>query len=238
MEGMENYYYLGLMVFTLSYPLAQSFEHRISFAKKAYALFPAILSMAFVFIVWDHWFTVQGVWGFNEKYLIGWYLLELPLEEWLFFLIVPYACVFIYEVLIFFVKKDLFKPLSVWIMYLLIGVLLSLGIYYLDKLYTGINFLFTSIVLAVHLFIFRDKHFGRFFLAYLVSFIPFFFVNGVLTGSWIDEPIVWYNDQENLGIRLGTIPVEDAVYNLGMLLMVVTIYEKIKERKTFQKGNG
>ncbi|WP_209330996.1 lycopene cyclase domain-containing protein [Lunatimonas salinarum] len=235
---MENYYYLGLMLFSLSYPLAQSFEHRIQYAKKAYALFPAILAMAFVFILWDHWFTVQGVWGFNPRYILGIYLLELPLEEWAFFLVVPYACVFIYEVLIYFVKKDLFRPVSRYLMYVLIASFVVLGLVHFDKMYTGINFLFTSAVITAHLLIFKDVHFGRFLMAYLVSLIPFFLINGVLTGSWIDEPIVWYNNGENLGIRLGTIPIEDSVYNLGMLLMVVTIYEKIKERKTFQKGQS
>jgi len=235
---MENYYYLGLMLFTLSYPLAQSFEHRIHFAKKAYALFPAILIMAVIFVLWDHWFTVMGVWGFNERYILGIYVLELPLEEWAFFIIVPYACVFIYEVLIYFVKKDIFKPIALTLIYVLILAFVGLGFVHIDKMYTGINFFFASAVLTAHLLIFKDKHFGRFLLAYLVSFVPFFLVNGVLTGSWIDEPIVWYNNEENLGIRLGTIPIEDSVYNLGMLLLVVTIYEKIKERKTFQKGQS
>ena len=62
---------------------------------------------------------------------------------------------------------------------------------------------------------------------------PFFLVNGILTGSGLPEPIVWYNDAENFGLRLGTIPVEDAIYNLGMLLTVVFVGELIQRtRKT------
>jgi len=235
---MENYYYLGLMVFTLSYPLSRSFEHRIQYAKNLYALIPATLVMATIFIAWDHWFTVIGVWEFNPRYILGVYFLELPLEEWAFFFVVPYACVFIYEVLNYFVKKDLFKPISKYILVTLIPLFVILGIIYSDKMYTSVNFIFAAAVLSLHLLIFKDKHFGRFLLAYLVTLIPFMLVNGILTGSFIEEPIVLYNNSENLSLRIGTVPIEDTVYNLSMLLLINTVYEKVKENKTIRKSES
>jgi lycopene cyclase domain-containing protein len=62
--------------------------------------------------------------------------------------------------------------------------------------------------------------------------IPFFLVNGILTGSWIDEPVVWYNNAENMSIRLGTVPADDLFYNMAMLLMSVSLYEFFKTKKT------
>lgn len=56
-----------------------------------------------------------------------------------------------------------------------------------------------------------------FLLAYLVSIVPFFVVNGLLTAI----PVVIYNDTENLGLRLYTIPFEDIFY--GMLLVLGNI---------------
>jgi lycopene cyclase domain-containing protein len=55
-------------------------------------------------------------------------------------------------------------------------------------------------------------------------------VNGVLTGSFIEEPIVWYDDTHNLGIRIFTIPIEDSVYSLMMFLMTIQLMEWLKRR--------
>jgi lycopene cyclase domain-containing protein len=67
------------------------------------------LSQGLFFIIWDEFFTQLGVWGFNEKYLTGVYIGSLPLEEVMFFICIPYACVFTYEALNYLVKKDYFK---------------------------------------------------------------------------------------------------------------------------------
>lgn len=60
--------------------------------------------------------------------------------------------------------------------------------------------------------------------------IPFLIVNGILTGSYVDEPIVWYNNAENLGIRIGTIPVEDTVYAMLLLMMNITFLERFSSK--------
>jgi lycopene cyclase domain-containing protein len=53
--------------------------------------------------------------------------------------------------------------------------------------------------------------------------IPFFIVNGILTGSFIEDQVVWYNNDENLGIRIGTVPIEDSVYAFTMILTVLVL---------------
>lgn len=232
---MDKFLYLILNILTISFPLVRSFEPRIQFAKKWYALFPAIALTGLLFIVWDIWFTEMGVWEFNPRYLTGIYLFNLPIEEWLFFLTVPFACVFIYEVLQYFVAKDIFAGITKPLTYALIPVLLVVGFSNLDKWYTSVNFIFGAFVLIVHYVVFGKKILGRFFLAYFVSLVPFFLVNGVLTGSFIEEPVVIYNNAENLSIRLFTIPIEDTVYSFTLLLMNISIYERIKAFQTNPK---
>lgn len=220
-----SWLYLLLNGLTLSVPLLRSFEHRIAFYKKWKALFTGIALTGAFFILWDVYFTHLGVWGFNPKYLIGVDILNLPIEEWLFFVTVPFACMFIYEVLNYFIQKDLLKNIYRPFFTILAILILIIGIVYYDRIYTSVTFILTSVFIFIHLFIIKKRYLSRFLLAYLVSLLPFVIVNGILTGSFIDEQIVWYDDTQNLGIRLFTIPIEDSIYMLLLLMMNVSIYE-------------
>ncbi|WP_268033418.1 lycopene cyclase domain-containing protein [Algoriphagus sp. PAP.12] len=228
---MEKYLYLILNILTISFPLIRSFEPKINYSSKWPALFPAILFTGAFFLVWDHWFTVIGVWEFNPRYLVGVYFFQLPLEEWLFFLTVPFACVFIYEVLIYFFPKDYFLPFAKPFVYVMVPFLLGLALLHLDKWYTAVNFIVGALVLIIHFLIFNDRYLGRFIFAYLVTLIPFMLCNGILTGAFTEEPVVIYNNAENLGIRIWTIPVEDTIYSMTLLLMNLSIFESIRSRK-------
>ncbi|UPT66435.1 MAG: lycopene cyclase domain-containing protein [Sphingobacteriales bacterium JAD_PAG50586_3] len=172
------------------------------------------------FIVWDMLKTYYGVWSFNPEYLLGIYIGNLPIEEWLFFVTVPYACVFIYECLNAYLPDYLEKP-SKYIAPILIVVLPVLGIINYSRLYTFVTFTFTAAALFIYIKVFKNRLGGRFWLAYLVHLIPFFMVNGVLTAL----PVVIYNDAENLGIRIGTVPIEDSIYSMLLLLMNIGIFE-------------
>ena len=221
------YIYLYLNLFTLFFPFILSFDKRVHFYTNWKFLFPAMAVNALVFISWDSLFTRLGIWGFNPAYLVGLDLFGLPLEEVLFFVTVPYACVFIYEVLRAYTRRDWLRPYATGLALALIGMLVALGLIFLPRLYTSVTCLFLSLVLAGHLWLFKDKVLGWFYLAYLVHLLPFLLVNGVLTAL----PIVWYNNAYNLGIRLYTIPVEDTAYSMAMLLLTISVYEFLKQKR-------
>jgi lycopene cyclase domain-containing protein len=226
---MEKYYYLLINIFTILFPLISSFEHRLRFFSRWKGLFLGIGITGAFFILWDSIFTSMGIWGFNQEYLTGINIFNLPLEEWLFFVTVPYACMFIYESLNYFIKKDILGRICYPLSYLLAFGLLVLGIWNLDNWYTAITSIFTAAYLLFLVLKIKPTYLGRFYLGYLVSLIPFLLVNGILTGSWIPGEIVWYDNTENLSIRILTIPVEDSIYMLLMLLMNISIYEYWKE---------
>ena len=70
---------------------------------------------------------------------------------------------------------------------------------------------------------------------YLVTLIPFFIVNGLLTGIAFDEPVVFYNNAENLSLRAFTIPVEDFIYGGVMLIWNVFLVEYFIGYKALKK---
>jgi lycopene cyclase domain-containing protein len=67
-------------------------------------------------------------------------------------------------------------------------------------------------------------------ISFLISMIPFFIVNGVLTGTGLDAPIVWYNDLENTGIRYFTIPMEDVVYGWTLIALIIAVFQFYLEK--------
>ena len=178
-----------------------------------------------VFIPWDVIFTINGVWGFNSDYFLGFEIFSLPLEEWLFFICIPFACVFThYALILYFPNLKLNKVATKAISISLVLILFVLALVNYDKWYTLANFSL-AIPLTWLVYKYIPQLLQHFFLTFLVMLIPFFIVNGVLTGSWIDNQVVWYNDAENLGIRMGTIPVEDSIYAYSMILMNLFVFE-------------
>lgn len=226
---MEKFYYLSLDFLSIIFPLMFSFYPKADFSRKWKFLAPAIAVPAIIFIIWDSWFTGMGVWGFNERYLTGIRLGNLPIEEVLFFICIPYACVFTYEAVNYLLKTPL-KQWSLTITGIIISVLGIAAGAHIDHWYTSVTFFGLVGYLALLLLFRQTAYLDRFYFAFLFILIPFFLVNGILTGTGLPEPIVWYNDQENLGIRMLTIPVEDTFYGMLLILMNVSIFEFLQQR--------
>jgi lycopene cyclase domain-containing protein len=219
----DRYLYLLINLGTISVPLMASFYPRAHFASTWRRILPALVIPLVSFIIWDVYFTRWGVWGFHDRYLTGVRLIGLPLEEWLFFVTVPYACLFTY-----FALKHLVPLHSTWgryVAFFLSGFLLLVGMMNLGRLYTSVTFIALGATL-LYLALSNKQYLSQFFFSFIVCLLPFFIVNGLLTGSWIDEQVVWYNNAENLGIRMGTIPFEDTFYGMLLLLWNVVVWEK------------
>lgn len=193
------------------------------------AVLCSLLSVATLFIAWDVWFTLQGVWGFNPDYLVGINLWNLPIEEWMFFILIPFSSLFIHYALHYFYPQIMLHPKATLVItWSLIVIAFSLAIFNMNKAYTFINFAFLTFILLLG--IWKGRHLlSRFYLSFLIILIPFFIVNGILTGSFIDNEVVWYNNEENLGIRLFTIPVEDVGYAFSMIFLNVYFIEKFRK---------
>jgi len=227
---MESYLYIFLDLITISFPLFASFDKRIGYSKNFRFVIPSIFIVGAAFIFWDILFTDWKIWGFNEKYLLGVDIANLPLEECLFFFCIPYACVFIYESVRYF-KGGLIQTFkSKYVTLPLIIALLVLGFVFFDRAYTATTFLSLAAILILLEFVFKVKWLSHFYISYLWVLIPFFIINGVLTGSFIEDQVVWYNDMENMGIRMGTIPVEDTFYGMLLILLNVALFEFFKKR--------
>ena len=55
-------------------------------------------------------------------------------------------------------------------------------------------------------------------------------MNGILTGSGIEDAVVRYNDAEIIGLRLLTIPIEDLFYGFELFLLNVFFYQAFETK--------
>ena len=224
-----QYTYFLILAASLAGPLALSFDKKVAFYKKWKAVFLAMVLPAIFYCVWDAIFTKMGIWFFSADKIVGLHIYNLPIEEVLFFFVIPYCCVFVYEcVKTYFPKLQTTKQAD-YIIYAIGLVALLVGIFNLQRWYTattGIflaSFIFIFLLLRKYLTSFNSK---AFLVAYIIIQIPFLVVNGFLTAI----PVVTYNDAENLATRIYTIPVEDTFYGMLHIMMVIVGYEKLLKR--------
>lgn len=223
-----NYTYLIIDFCTVLVPFVFSFHPALCFYKTWNYFFPANLIVGLVFIAWDFLFVHFGVWGFNSRYLCGLSIYTLPIEEILFFFCIPYASLFTYHCLKQFIKAPSFPSRTVSA--ILIPGLFITAIAFIPRFYTSVTFLSLSFVLYFVTFGSKQTWISYFYISFLLLLIPFFIVNGLLTGSFIQEPVVWYNDRENLGLRLFTVPFEDLFYGMLLLILNIWLYERFSAR--------
>lgn len=228
--------YLILLILSISFPLVLSFDKKVGFYKHWTVLLPSLVLTGALFIVFDIYFAKEGIWGFNPRYHSGIVLAGLPLEEWLFFIVIPYASIFIHYVLIAYFPDAILPDKTTRIIsaalmaILLIAVILNTG-----RIYSVVYFSLMIIVLLISKFE-KTGLFNRFYVSFPVILIPFIIINGILTGSFIDGEVVWYNSAEITGLRLITIPVEDFAY--GFSLIIINLLLMNYFRKLFYKKPG
>ncbi|MBN1834853.1 MAG: lycopene cyclase domain-containing protein [Spirochaetales bacterium] len=218
--------YLWIDLAILAIPLALSFDGRVHYFRKWPAVLAATALVALVFIPWDVLKTSARVWGFNVRYVGELSFCGLPAGELLFFLVVPFSCIFIYEVVRAYFRE---RPVRVarWVWLAAAGALAALAIAFRDRVYTLTVLLAVAAVLALAALwqpdLLRSFHF---WLAIALTYVPFLVFNGVLTAV----PLVLYNDAEIWGIRVYTIPLEDFFYSFSLLGLAILLYQPLRRR--------
>jgi lycopene cyclase domain-containing protein len=221
--------YALLLAVSVAFPLAFSFSARFGFGPRWKAAWAAVFASAAPFILWDIHFTRLGVWSFNPRYVLGPSLLGLPVEEALFFLAIPFSCLFIYQALRRAPRLAVPEPWGRWVWGVTAVFLLAVADLHTHHAYTASVFLLGSIAAAAFALA-APAYSGHLLAAVATQYIPFLIVNGLLTAL----PVVQYRSSGILGYRIGTIPVEDAVYSFVLLALPVALYEGLLRTRAFQ----
>lgn len=212
-----------------------SFHKRIQFYKHFGTFLLSSTIVAIPFIAWDIWFTDIGVWWFNTDYTIGVMIAGLPIEEWLFFYCIPFACVFTYYCLDRFFDLSWTHVFNNVIVFIMTIACVVMALLYYEKIYTFITVLLTLATLAYIHFIAQKEWLGQASFVFIILLIGFFVVNGVLTGTGSDSPILNYNPESFLGVLILTIPIEDVFYGYSLFILNIYFFNLFRKNDTIIK---
>jgi lycopene cyclase domain-containing protein len=87
-------------------PLALSFWPPFKFYRYPRAFWQTIVCVLLIFGTWDVFAVYRGHWLFDPGGVWPWRVINLPVEEVLFFIVIPFCCIFTWEVLKFLSKKS------------------------------------------------------------------------------------------------------------------------------------
>ncbi|UCB60141.1 MAG: lycopene cyclase domain-containing protein [Candidatus Bathyarchaeota archaeon] len=216
---MSFYLYLNLLI--IAFPLAFSFERRLKFYSKLKPVLIALLSVGCIFVAWDVFATSRSHWAFNPAYVGKAHFLGLPLEEFLFFVTVPYSCLFVFVSIDSFLgDTKLFSPRKK--LFASIGALVAaLSFAFLPMEYTFLAVLSVGLTIFCVSIVNVDIFSSRAYWTYVaVTLVLFLGSNFILTSL----PVVEYSSSAICNIRFSTIPLEDFLFNFSMLTAYLTVY--------------
>lgn len=223
---MKPFTYSLLLFFTIIICFVASFNKRILFSQYFGSFIKAAAVTGILFVASNIWFVCKGVWWFDTNHTVGIEIAGLPVEEWLFFLCTTFSSVFTYFCFDKFFKADWIKGFNNLIAFITIIICSLIALLHYDKIYTLVTALATiSTIIFLH-FIVRADWIAKASLVFTILMLGFMPVNRLLTGTGLEWPIVNYNPNAFLGIRILTIPIEDAVYGYVQFIIVLYFFKR------------
>ena len=219
--------YLLINILIILFPLILSFDKNLKFYRNVKYILASILIVSSAYIVWDIIATNRGDWAFSEQHLLGIYFYVLPLEEILFFITVPYSCIFIYETIKFYINEKVY-PIKKNIFLIPVISFIVLALVFNKQAYTFTVLLYSAAFFLLGVLTNSKLLTSKiFWISILICFVPFFIVNYFLTSI----PVVTYNDSAFSAIRVLTIPLEDFLYSFSMVSLWILFYEFFRMKK-------
>lgn len=194
----------------------------------------ATLLAAIPFVIWDAC-VADRHWWFAEAYTLGPRLFGLPVEELGFFAVVPLACLVTWELVLEashpwmpargFVATPAparGRTHRIAVMVALVALLAAAWAWHAGREYTALALVGLVVAAAIDdalgTSILGDRRGHRLVLAVGVFTTVF---NGYLTA----RPIVLYDPAYQIGLRVGSIPIEDYAFGLALVLVTTALYQ-------------
>ncbi len=226
----QNFWYFIILLFVAAATLLIVIKRSGNFFIELKYMLPAIIFSGAIFIMLNIRFLKTGIISFNSNFLSGINLLNLPVEEWLFLLVISILSFAIYQQVK--IKFDHFEKPSLFLAISLVFIVVFGLVAWFSRPKPVPFFIFFLLTIYLGYTIFRNRfkqHLTKFYIALIISFVPFFLFKGILNSL----PVILYNNEYNLGIQMYGVPVEDFGYFFLLMLINITIFEYLRDNHLY-----
>lgn len=227
---MEKYTFLSIDILVFMIPLFFMRDKRFESKRTFNQLIPGLLCIAVLFTVWDLVFSHTLIRTFNPSYVVGFYFLGIPFEEYLLFLLIPFSVTVCYEYYLCIGPSHESTSKGNTLATALAVLFLFVAMFYHDRSYTFYTCLFSSLLLQFNIYFLKSNFLGSYFFVFAVALVPMILIHAVLTS----HPVIEYNISAISGVKIGTIPFEDVVMFLMQSLLIITIFDNNKHGKSIR----
>ena len=226
----QNYWYLLMLLILAGLTLFLVLKKALVFVMEIKYMLPAIIFSGAIFILFNSRLVETGIMEFNPNFLSGKTIYRLPIEEWLYLLMISLLSFAVY-----FLVSAKFERLEKINLMVGISVVLLLGIAYVawttrDKLIPFFISFLLSIYFAYTLF--RKQFYpylAKFYISYLIMAVPFLLIRAILNSL----PVSMYNNEHIFGIVLFNTPIEEFGYLFMLMLINITIFEYLRKNQLY-----
>lgn len=219
---MRNFYYLLLDIGAFASAVGVGLWRQQQWLREWQASAQAILLTAIPFLAWDIAATAAGHWWFNPVYTLGLRIFGLPLEEWLFFVAIPLVALSVWELCAPQPtgKTRAFKGAQS----VIAATCIAFAVLNTQHAYSIVA---AAVALCTALLWLMRPYALKKWLIFQGSMLVLFVcANTVLTIL----PIVSYNAAHISGVRVGSIPLEDFLYNFALSSLVAYCRDILSHR--------
>lgn len=224
---MATYAYWGLLALTAVVPLVLSFARwQFRWSQQDWLrLLQVFVFVSVPFVLLDALSHDRGWWAYNPHFITGVRLGGLPLEEIMFFFVIPFACLYLYSAAVRAAKDSPIRRRLLWRGVLGLCMAASLALVLLQPKERTVVDAVLFIIIATMAMVRPPTRIGALWLTVIVGL--FLLVNTALTAL----PIVTYDRAFGSVYRLGTIPLEDVLYNFSFLYLSLLVWRGEPLRK-------
>lgn len=227
---LKHYIYLVALALLFLIFLIFGLNRKLAIRQGIKYIIPSVVISGAIFLMFEFRFVEFNIWKYNPDYLSGIFLFRIPLEEWLVYIVLPLTGYLVYELVHAVVYKT-GNPNYYVVLSLILLVVFIVTTYTCRKLtYTFVIFLLLSVYFGYIVFRGQLKpHYGFFYISFLFSLVPFFFLNAFIVGL----PVILYNPHYISGVSVIKIPLENIAGFFLLFLMNISIYEYLMEKRFY-----